>query len=84
MSMCPRVRTLLEAVKLAARKCPITVHPKLSVAGNCRMCLIEMGMPMRDRGTGEPVLDDNGVQKDWLDAKANRWLRDERGSGDAH
>ncbi|WP_269538075.1 2Fe-2S iron-sulfur cluster-binding protein [Cerasicoccus fimbriatus] len=38
-------------------------HPKLSVAGNCRMCLVEMGMPMRDRATGEPVLDDDGVQK---------------------
>lgn len=38
-------------------------HPKLSVAGNCRMCMVEMGMPMRDRATGEPVLDDHGVQK---------------------
>ncbi len=38
-------------------------HPKLTVAGNCRMCLVEMGTPMRDRSTGEPVLDENGVQK---------------------
>ncbi|WOO39481.1 2Fe-2S iron-sulfur cluster-binding protein [Rubellicoccus peritrichatus] len=38
-------------------------HPKLSVAGNCRMCLVEMGTPMRDRATGEPVLDEDGVQK---------------------
>ncbi|GHC12361.1 2Fe-2S iron-sulfur cluster-binding protein [Cerasicoccus arenae] len=38
-------------------------HPKLSVAGNCRMCLVEMGMPMRDRATGEPVLDDAGAPK---------------------
>ena len=38
-------------------------HSHLSVAGNCRMCLVEMGMPMRDRATGEPVLDDDGVQK---------------------
>lgn len=38
-------------------------HPKLSVAGNCRMCMVEMGTPLRDRATGEPVLDDNGVQK---------------------
>jgi NADH-quinone oxidoreductase subunit G len=27
------------------------------------MCLVEMGNPMRDRGTGEPILDENGVQK---------------------
>jgi NADH-quinone oxidoreductase subunit G len=31
-------------------------HPKLSVSGNCRMCLIEMGTPGRDRATGEPLL----------------------------
>ncbi|MCH8474733.1 MAG: (2Fe-2S)-binding protein [Opitutales bacterium] len=38
-------------------------HPKLSAPGNCRMCLVEMGMPMRDRGTGEPIMDDDGKQK---------------------
>lgn len=27
------------------------------------MCMVEMGMPMRDRSTGEAVLDENGVQK---------------------
>ena len=41
----------------------IAIIPQLSVAGNCRMCLVEMGNPMRDRGTGEPILDENGVQK---------------------
>ena len=39
-------------------------HPKLSVAGNCRMCLIEMGMPMTDRATREPIMDEaTGLQK---------------------
>ncbi|MGF1448169.1 MAG: 2Fe-2S iron-sulfur cluster-binding protein [Opitutales bacterium] len=39
-------------------------HPKLSVAGNCRMCLVEMGMPMSDRATKEPILDEaTGKQK---------------------
>ena len=37
-------------------------HPQLSVAGNCRMCLIEMGTQC-DRQTGEPVLDDDGAPK---------------------
>jgi NADH dehydrogenase (ubiquinone) Fe-S protein 1 len=27
------------------------------------MCLIDMGMPMRDRATGDAILDENGVQK---------------------
>ena len=38
-------------------------HPKLSVVGNCRMCMVEMGTPMVDRGTGQPILDDKGAQK---------------------
>jgi NADH-quinone oxidoreductase subunit G len=38
-------------------------HPKLSISGNCRMCMVEMGMPMRDRATGEAILDEDGTQK---------------------
>ena len=42
-------------------------HPKLSIAGNCRMCLIEMGLPMRDRETKQPVIDENGHPKiNWM------------------
>lgn len=55
---------LVEAAALHGAEVPhYCYHPKLTVAGNCRMCLVEMGMPMRDRGTGEPVLDENGEQK---------------------
>jgi NADH-quinone oxidoreductase subunit G len=35
-------------------------HPKLSVSGNCRMCLVEMGMPGKDRATGKPMLNADG------------------------
>ena len=56
--------TMIEAAAIAGKEIPhFCYHPKLSVSGNCRMCLVEMGMPMRDRGTGEPVLDDDGKQK---------------------
>lgn len=42
-------------------------HPKLSISGNCRMCLIEMGMAMKDRATGQPILEDDGKQKvSWI------------------
>ena len=55
---------LIEAAEIHGREVPhYCYHPKLTVAGNCRMCLVEMGMPMRDRGTGEPVLDSDGSQK---------------------
>lgn len=38
-------------------------HPKLSVPGNCRMCLVEMGMAMKDRATGEAILENDGTPK---------------------
>ena len=62
----PKGINIIEAVKLAGKGKEVPhycYHPKLSIAGNCRMCMVEMGMPMRDRATGEPILDDEGVQK---------------------
>ncbi len=35
-------------------------HPKLEPVGMCRMCLVEIGLPTRDRATGELVLDEDG------------------------
>ena len=55
---------LIEAAARHGNEVPhYCYHPKLSVVGNCRMCLVEMGMPLKDRGTGEPVLDEDGQQK---------------------
>ncbi|MCC5841903.1 MAG: (2Fe-2S)-binding protein [Opitutales bacterium] len=55
---------LVEAAALAGKEVPhYCYHPKLSVVGNCRMCLIEMGTPGRDRATGEPLLNDDGSPK---------------------
>lgn len=59
----PGTNMIEAAAKLGIQIPHYCYHPKLSVVGNCRMCLVEMGMPMRDRATGEPVLDENGVQK---------------------
>ncbi|MGB0257681.1 MAG: 2Fe-2S iron-sulfur cluster-binding protein, partial [Coraliomargarita sp.] len=62
----PKGINIIEAVKMVGKGKEVPhycYHPKLSIAGNCRMCMVEMGMPMRDRATGEPVLDEDGVQK---------------------
>lgn len=62
----PKGTNIIEAVKMVGKGKEVPhycYHPKLSIAGNCRMCMVEMGMPMRDRATGEAVLDENGVQK---------------------
>lgn len=37
-------------------------HPGLSVSGNCRMCLVEVGMPARDKD-GSLLKDENGKIK---------------------
>ena len=60
----PANANLIEAAAHCGKEIPhYCYHEKLSVVGNCRMCLVEMGMPMKDRATGEPVLDDQGEQK---------------------
>ncbi len=38
-------------------------HPKLEPVGMCRMCLVEIGRPMFDRASGEPLLNEDGTPK---------------------
>ncbi|PYJ96811.1 MAG: NADH-quinone oxidoreductase subunit L [Verrucomicrobia bacterium] len=55
--------TMLQACALAGIEVPhYCYHPKLPVAGNCRMCLVEFGLPMMgpDR---KPVLNEDGTTK---------------------
>ena len=35
-------------------------HPKMEPVGMCRMCLVELGTPARDRATGEWLKNDDG------------------------
>ena len=42
----PKGMNLIEAAKLAHIEVPhYCYHPKLAVVGNCRMCLVDVGMP---------------------------------------
>jgi NADH-quinone oxidoreductase subunit G len=57
----PPGTNLVEAATLAGREIPhYCYHPHLSVTGNCRMCLVETGMPARDRASGQPILEADG------------------------
>ncbi|MGN0834647.1 MAG: 2Fe-2S iron-sulfur cluster-binding protein [Candidatus Spyradosoma sp.] len=57
-------QNLIEAAKSVGIEIPhYCYHPKLPMAGTCRMCLVEIGMPMRDRATGAPVLNEDGSPK---------------------
>jgi len=54
---------MIEAARKAGVQIPhYCYHRHLSVAGNCRMCLVEMGTPAFDRVTKAPVMGPDGKQ----------------------
>ncbi len=60
----PPGTNMVEAAAMLGKEIPhYCYHPKLTIAGNCRMCLVEMGMPGKDRATGEPMLNEDGTPK---------------------
>jgi len=65
----PKGTNVIEAAKQLQKDVPhYCYHPKLTVAGNCRMCMVEMGMPAVDPATKAPVIDAaTGKQKiNWI------------------
>ena len=60
----PAGTLIVDAAKQVGIDIPVfCYHPKMEPAGMCRMCLVEIGRPMIDRGTGQPILDENGQPK---------------------
>jgi NADH-quinone oxidoreductase subunit G len=60
----PQGTLVVDAAKRIGNDIPVfCYHPKMKPVGMCRMCLVEVGRPMRDRATGQFVLDDNGQPK---------------------
>jgi NADH-quinone oxidoreductase subunit G len=65
----PKGTNVIEAALLVGVDVPhYCYHPKLAVVGNCRMCLIEMGLPAVDPATKAPIMDPaTGKQKiNWM------------------
>ena len=57
----PAGTMLVEAAKRAGIHIPVfCYHPKLDPVGMCRMCLVEIGRPERDRTSGDWVRDGQG------------------------
>ncbi len=57
----PAGTLVVDAAKQIGNDIPVfCYHPKMEPVGMCRMCLVEIGRPMVDRGTGEVLLDENG------------------------
>ncbi|MFQ6058351.1 MAG: NADH-quinone oxidoreductase subunit NuoG, partial [Anaerolineae bacterium] len=57
----PEGTLVVEAARQAGIEIPVFCHhPRLEPVGMCRMCLVEIGAPVRDRQTGELQLDEEG------------------------
>jgi NADH-quinone oxidoreductase subunit G len=60
----PEGMMVVDAAKKAGVDIPVfCYHPKMEPVGMCRMCLVEIGRPMIDRATGQPVLETDGTPK---------------------
>lgn len=60
----PEGTLVVNAAKTIGVDIPVfCYHPKMEPVGMCRMCLVEIGRPVIDRATNQPVLDENGKPK---------------------
>jgi len=60
----PRGTRMIEACRQAGKEVPhYCYHPKLSSPGNCRMCLVQMGMPPRPAPGEAPAYRGDGYQE---------------------
>lgn len=60
----PKGTRMIEAAKMAEKEVPhYCYHPKLSSPGNCRMCLVQMGMPPRPAPGEAPKYGADGYQE---------------------
>ena len=58
----PAGTVIVDAAKKIGINIPVFCHhPKIESVGMCRMCMVEIWRPVFDRGTGEPVYDEDGV-----------------------
>ncbi|MGE9271360.1 MAG: 2Fe-2S iron-sulfur cluster-binding protein, partial [Verrucomicrobiales bacterium] len=59
----PKGTRMIEACRKFGAEIPhYCYHPKLSSPGNCRMCLVQMGMPPRPTPGQDPSYDEDGYQ----------------------
>ncbi len=60
----PEGTLVVNAAKMNGIDIPVfCYHPKMEPVGMCRMCLVEVGRPVIDRATNQPVLEADGSLK---------------------
>ncbi|MCS7010983.1 MAG: NADH-quinone oxidoreductase subunit NuoG [Anaerolineales bacterium] len=59
----PEGTLIVNAAKMVGIDIPVfCYHPKMEPVGMCRQCLVEVGRPVIDRATGQPVIEDGQVK----------------------
>lgn len=60
----PQGTVVVDAAKKIGVDIPVfCYHPKMEPVGMCRLCLVEIGRPMVDRATGQPLMNEDGTPK---------------------
>ncbi len=60
----PEGTLIVDAAKKIGIDIPVfCYHPKMEPVGMCRMCLVEIGRPVIDRATGQPLREADGALK---------------------
>jgi NADH-quinone oxidoreductase subunit G len=60
----PAGTLVVDAAKRIGVDIPVfCYHPKMEPVGMCRVCLVDVGTPLRDRVSGQPVLEADGTPK---------------------
>ncbi len=63
----PKGLNVIEVARRAAKFVPhYCYHPKLSISGNCRMCLVEVGSPKMDAARKIVMAADNHPEVAWM------------------
>jgi NADH-quinone oxidoreductase subunit G len=58
----PKGTLVVDAAKRIQNDIPVfCYHPKMAPVGMCRMCLVEIGLPVRDRATGAVLQNPDGT-----------------------
>ncbi|NJD59955.1 MAG: NADH-quinone oxidoreductase subunit NuoG, partial [Anaerolineae bacterium] len=66
----PEGTLIVNAAKQVGIDIPVfCYHPKMEPVGMCRQCLVEVGRPLIDRATGNPLLEADGSPKIQFGAK---------------
>ncbi len=60
----PQGTVVVDAAKKIGVDIPVfCYHPKMEPVGMCRLCLVEIGRPMVDRATHQPLMNEDGTTK---------------------